>query len=88
MFHIGKITRHVGNAFACSDPKHWQETYTRSPSGLSVNNATAFYPFLINRDGEMNFLNKSKLHAIINDIPYVYFHRPAKRDRGPQQDYI
>ena len=51
MFHIGEISYSVGNAFACSRPKFWEEKYTKSPSGLTTNNATLRYPFLINREG-------------------------------------
>ena len=52
MFHIGHVTREVGNAFACSDPNNWEEEYKRSPSELSVRSYSLKYPFLINREGE------------------------------------
>ncbi len=51
-FAIGKITKTVGNAFACSNDELWKEEEVKSPSGLSVNGRTLSHPFLINRDGE------------------------------------
>ena len=60
MFHIGKIKRVVGNAFACSKEEFWQEKYVTSPSRLSTNNASMFYPFLINREGTQIKITASK----------------------------
>ncbi len=51
LFHFGHITYEVGNAYACSgDADLWVEKYVDSPTGLSVNNASVFHPFLINRE--------------------------------------
>ena len=52
VFHIGKITKKVGNSFSCSDPSLWTEKRMPSPSGLTTANASIFYPFLINREGK------------------------------------
>lgn len=54
VFHIGKISKDVGNAFSCSPEKFWIEEYRSSPSGMSVNNASVKYPMLINREGTVH----------------------------------
>ena len=52
ILHFGKINRVVGEAFACSPEQFWEESYVKSPSGLTVNKARLMYPTLINREGK------------------------------------
>ncbi len=52
VFHIGEIDVDIGNAFACTGIERMQKTYTRSPSGITVNSATVSFPKLVNRDGK------------------------------------
>ena len=56
MFHIGKINREIGNAFACSNPDKWVDTLRETPTGLTWNKAECSYDFLVNREGETHFL--------------------------------
>eukprot|EP00094_Tigriopus_californicus_P011496 TCALIF_11101-PA protein Name:"Protein of unknown function" AED:0.09 eAED:0.09 QI:0/0.77/0.73/0.95/0.48/0.58/46/1495/2737 len=68
IFHIGQISYSVGNAFACSRPEFWEERYIRSPSKLTVNNATLRYPFLINREAKRD---------VNNDVNRIQFQVPV-----------
>ncbi len=51
IFHIGKITRVVGNAFSCSRDENWEEGYETTPSGISTGSAYIRYSNLVNREG-------------------------------------
>eukprot|EP00094_Tigriopus_californicus_P011497 TCALIF_11102-PA protein Name:"Protein of unknown function" AED:0.05 eAED:0.05 QI:9/0.85/0.90/1/0.6/0.47/21/323/1445 len=57
VFHIGHIQRRMGNAFACSPQDGWQDKYSLSPSDLTVNNASIFYSFLVNREAQRDISN-------------------------------
>lgn len=52
IFHFGKISKTLGNAFACSREEGWKETYVTSASGLSTERASIRYDDLINRQAE------------------------------------
>ncbi len=62
VFHFGKISKTVGNAFACSREEGWEETYVRSPSGLSNNRASVRYQHLVNREGWSDYLDCCYYH--------------------------
>ena len=51
LFHIGHVQKDIGNSFACSSDKGWDERYVRSPTGLSTINATVTQKLLVNRQG-------------------------------------
>ncbi len=51
IFHIGDIHIERGNAFACTAKELIEKRYLRSPSGMSIINATITFAALINRDG-------------------------------------
>lgn len=52
VFHFGDISYAVGDAFACSDAKHWKASSTKSSTGMSNSRYYVEYPFLINRDAK------------------------------------
>ncbi len=67
MFHIGDITRTVGNAFACSPEENWKDNRRFAPSGLNVMRTEASYNKLVNREAKRD---------VNNETNFIFFHVP------------
>ena len=84
MFHIGKISKTIGNAFACSDHSVWTGRSLQSPSGLSTVNSSIFHQFLVNREG--THAQEKVKRLSISYITWVSLFSCSHTDRGREPD--